>query len=128
MRKAFTGHASFLIYDVVGMSRGTAISRHAIVLTAFLISGVMHAIVSPISLSCDAPWQVAYYCCVGATIALENIAQQIYCHYQTAAGGKEVDDRKAYWRIAGYLWVTFFHLWSTAKFVYSPVQCMYGST
>lgn len=122
MRKAFTGHAAFLVHDIIAMPRGAAVSRYVIILTAFLISGAMHAIIPPVSLSCHGVWQVAYYCCVGATIALENVVQQIYRHYQTPLDGKGVE-RNAYWRTAGYMWVTFFHLWTTSKFAYPPIVC-----
>lgn len=106
----------------MGMRRGTAFSRSAILLTVFLISGVMHAMIPPVS-RCEFFWQVAYYGCVGITIALENFLGHIVRHYQAPAGGKEVVGASAYWRTAGYLWTLCFHLWTTAKFDYPLIAC-----
>lgn len=122
MRKAFTGHAAFVVHDIMGMSRGSEYSRHVIILIALLISGGVHAIIPPISLSCYGVWQVAYYCCVGATIALENVIRQFDRHYQISLGGKELVGRSAR-KTAGYAWVIFFHLWTTPTFAYPPVVC-----
>lgn len=126
MRKAFTGNAAFLVHDIMGLSRGTEFSRQVIILVVLLISGSMHAVIPPLSLSCHGVWQVAYYCCVGATITLENVMRQFHRHYQISHGGKELMGRSAGTR-AGYMWVIFFHLWTTAKFAYPPVICHYRS-
>lgn len=124
MRKAFTGHAAFVVHDIMGMSRGTDFSRQVIILIACLISGGLHAIIPPVSLSCNGVWQVAYYCCVGATITLENVMRQFHRHYSVSLGGQELMGRSAR-RTAGYVWVIFFHLWTTSKFAYPPVVCYY---
>ena len=127
MRKALTGNAAFVVHDIMGVSRGTEFSRQAIILMALLISGGIHAITPPISLSCHGVWQIAYYCCVGATITLENVMRQFYRHYQISLGGKELMGKSAR-RTAGYMWVIFFHLWTTSKFAYPPVVCHYRHT
>ena len=122
MRKAFTSHAAFLIHHILGMPRGTGLARHAIVLIAFLVSGVMHAMVPPVSL-CEGVWQMAYYSCVGITIAAENVLGQVFRHYQASCTGPKKAGRSACWRVAGYLWVAFFHLWTTATFDYPSIIC-----
>lgn len=122
MRKAFTGHAAFLVHDIMGMSRGSEVSRHVILLTALLISGGMHAIIPPLSLSCHGVWQVAYYGSVGVTIVLENVVRRYYRRYQKSQAGKELLGSNAR-RAIGYMWVIFFHLWTTSKFAYPPVVC-----
>ncbi len=124
LRKVFTGHASFLIHDVMGIPRRIALARPAIVITAFLISGIIHLIsMRPRSLSCTGPWHFAFYCLMGVTVALERVLQQIYGHSPTA-WQRKMGARKAYWRTSGYVWVACFHLWTTARFAYPPMQCM----
>lgn len=124
MRKAFTGHAAFLVHDIMGLSRGSELSRQVIIMTALLISGGMHAIIPPASLSCDGAWQVAYYSCVGVTVVLENVVRQFHRHYQVSRNGKELIGRRTC-RTIGYMWVIFFHLWTTSTFAYPPVVCLH---
>lgn len=133
MRKGFTGNASFLVCDVIGLPRGASVSRYAILLIAFLISGAIHAIIPPVSVisfSCEGPRILAYYCSAGGAIVLENFLQRIYRHYQKRLGGKGGTGgvgKNRYWLITGYFWVAIFHLWATHRFLYPPVVCMYGA-
>lgn len=52
MRRAFIGHAEFLIHDIFRLRRDSPLSQPAINLVSFLISG---ASVSPLNLDCAGP-------------------------------------------------------------------------
>ncbi|MCJ1464441.1 hypothetical protein MMC07_003054 [Pseudocyphellaria aurata] len=124
MRKAFTGHASLLVYDVLGMPRRAPHSRAAIIFVAFLISGVMHSLTTPLPLRCAAPLTMLYYCGVGATVVLEYSLQSLFKRYFTNKTGLVGDSPML--RVLGYLWVLFFHLWTTAKSTYPLTSCSFN--
>ncbi len=124
MRRAFTAHASFFIHDILRLGRGSP-SRTAIVFVSFLISGAMHAVVSPLPLHCAGLRVLSYYCGLGALIMCENGLIRVYdrwCHRRADRSSGVIGHSKLCY-IAGYVWVTFFHLWTTAKVVYPNVFC-----
>lgn len=121
MRKAFTGHASLLVYDVLGMPRRAPRSRAAIIFLAFLISGVMHSLATPLPLMCAAPLTMLYYCGVGATVVLEYGLQRLIERHFIKRTGLTSDS--SFLRVLGYIWVLFFHLWTTAKTTYPLTFC-----
>ena len=123
MRKAFTGHASLLVHDVLGMPRRAPQSRAAIIIVSFMISGAMHSLVAFLPLTCAGPKLMLYYGGLGMVVALENGVQQIYWRYSTTLKQIGVDGNKSSWRVLGYLWVIFFHVWTTAKGTYPLAFC-----
>lgn len=132
MRRAFIGHAVFLIHDIFRLRRASPLSQPAIILVSFLTSGAIHAFVSPLDLDCAGPRIVTYYCLVGVLILCENGLGRLYGKMKWPSQIAEKDDRVEvvghrsdfkWCYIAGYFWVVFFHLWTTAKLVYPNVFC-----
>ncbi len=132
MRRAFIGHAAFLIHDIFRLRQDSPISYPAIILVSFLTSGAIHAFVSPLNLDCAGPRVLTYYCLAGVLILCENELGRLYVKMKWPSQIAEKNDRvevvghhsdSKWCCIAGYFWVVFFHLWTTAKLVYPNVFC-----
>lgn len=132
MRRAFIGHAAFLIHDIFRLRRDSPLSQPAIILISFLTSGAIHAFVSPLDLDCAGPRVLTYYCLAGVLILCENGLGRLYVQIEWPGQIAEKSNRvevvghrsNSKWcYIAGYFWVVFFHLWTTAKVVYPNVFC-----
>lgn len=126
MRKAFTGHASLLVNDVLGLPRRTPQSRAAIIFVSFLISGAMHSLVTSLPLMCAAPQTMLFYGAVGGTVVLENVVQTVFQRYSISLKKTGLVGKQSNWHVLGYLWVVFFHLWTTAKSTYPLATCDSG--
>lgn len=132
MRRAFIGHAAFLLHDIFRLRRDSPLSHPAIILVSFLTSGAIHAFVSPLDLDCAGPRVVTYYCLAGVLILCENGLGRLYVKMKWPSQIAEKSDHvevvghhsdSKWCCIAGYSWVVFFHLWTTAKVVYPNVFC-----
>lgn len=132
MRRAFIGHAAFLIHDIFRLRQDSPLSYPAIILVSFLTSGAIHAFVSPLDLDCAGPRVVTYYCLAGVLILCENGLGRLYVKIKWPSETAEKNDRvevvghhsdSKWCYIAGYFWVVFFQLWTTAKLVYPNVFC-----
>lgn len=88
-----------------------------------MISGAMHSLVALLPLNCAGPKLMLYYCGLGMIVALENGVQQIFWRYSTTLNKIGLDGKKSNWRVVGYLWVIFFHVWTTAKSTYPLAFC-----
>lgn len=123
LRRAFVEHARFFVRKVLRMPQETVASRYMIMLAVFFISAFMHIVSLQISISCGGPYLVAYYCGIAVVIALEHLVEELYERYfrNTVRKGSYKD--KPYWRVMGYLWVAFFHIWTTPKVVYPIMFC-----
>ena len=123
MRKAFTGHAGFLVHDVFGMPRRTLQSRAAIIMVSFLISGAMHSVVTPLAVRCAGPRLMLYYGGIGGMVVLEDRIQTLFRRYSATWNKTGLFSNKLNWHVLGYLCVAFFHLWTTAKTTYPLAFC-----
>lgn len=126
MRNAFTGHASLLVNDVLGMPPRTPQSRAAIIFVSFLISGAMHSLVTPVPLMCAAPKTMLFYSAAGGAVVLENVVQTAFQRYSIYLNKTGLVGKQFNWHVLGYLWVISFHLWTTAKSTYPLATCDFG--
>lgn len=121
MRRSFTGHASYIVSNILGLPRVSSITRCAIVFISFLISGIMHALVSPMPLSCAGPRVMLFYCGLAGVVILESMITRLCQRYNSRM---EKNGLIPYFQFAGYIWVGLFHVWTTPKVVYPSVVCV----
>lgn len=126
MRKAFTGHASLVVHDVLGMPRRAPQSRAAIIFVSFLVSGALHSLVSPQSLKCASPPIMLYYCQFGGVVVLEHVVQRVLERYSATLNKTGLAGNQSNWQLLGYVWVICFHLWTSLKSTAPLVLCDRG--
>lgn len=121
MRRSFTAHASLLVCDILGLPRVSLVSRCAIILVSFFISGVMHTLVSPMPLFCAGSRIMLFYCGLGGVVILESLMMEFGGRY---SGMIERKGLTPFLHFCGYVWVAVFHVWTTAKVLYPSMVCI----
>lgn len=110
--------SSFIIQRVLGISRGTQLSRYARLVTIFAISALMHVLVDvaagmPVSSS----GAIRFFLTQAFGILVEDIVVSIYCGF--LARGRP---RPSYYYLlekgVGFMWVGVFMVWSSPAYVY----------
>ena len=127
LQRAFVEHARVFIHGILRIPQGSLVARYMTMLVVFFISATMHIVSLRISIRCAGPHLVAYYCGIAIVIALENLIDELYKRYLRGGEQKGSDKRDRYWQAMGYIWVAFFHIWTTPKFVYPIIFCPYQS-
>ncbi|MCJ1393532.1 hypothetical protein MMC18_006407 [Xylographa bjoerkii] len=123
MRKAFTSHAVFIVNRVLHLPRNNAASRYLIIILTFLISAGLHVAAGIAPFRCAVYAQTRYYFSIAAAIILEDAVIWLY-RSKSSDSVLQVDDpRRTLWRLLGYSWVAFFHVWSISKFIFGSFSC-----
>lgn len=125
MRKAFVEHARVLVHSILRMPPDSFITRCMIVQAVFFISASMHIVALRISIRCGGKYLLIYYFGAGTVTVLENLVQRLYRQYHRTGPRKDLGKLYPYWKILGYLWVIFFHVWTTPKIFYPIITCSY---
>ncbi|MCJ1380033.1 hypothetical protein MMC17_003136 [Xylographa soralifera] len=123
MRKAFTSHAIFVVNKVIHLPRNNPTSRYLIIILTFLISAGLHVAAGIAPVRCAIYAQTRYYFSIAAVIILEDAVIWLYKSKFSDSVLSAEDPRRTLWRLLGYSWVAFFHVWSISKFIFGSFSC-----
>ncbi|MCJ1284029.1 hypothetical protein MMC26_003360 [Xylographa opegraphella] len=123
MRKAFTSHAVFVVNKVLHLPRNNPASRYLIIILTFLISAGLHVAAGIAPVRCAIYAQTRYYFSIAAVIMLEDAVIWLCKSWSSAHVLRPDDPRRTLWRLLGYSWVAFFHVWSISKFIFGSFSC-----
>ena len=140
MRKAFTGHASYLVNNILRLPKRGPISRYAIIYVSFMMSALMHTAITPGHERCLIGPQLTLYHCIIAAVVLEDV---VIAKCRAASGQRVVttdtkeipekirsqprtiDVKDAHqttallWKLVGYSWVASFWMWSGSNLMFA---------
>ncbi|MCJ1401037.1 hypothetical protein MMC11_004249 [Xylographa trunciseda] len=123
MRKAFTSHAVFIVNKVLHLPRNNPVSRYLIIILTFLISAGLHLAAGMALSECVVYAQTRYFFSIAAVIILEDAVIWLYKSKFSSSALPADDPRRTLWRLVGYSWVAFFHVWSSSKTTFSSFCC-----
>ena len=116
-RHVVSNPTNFIVSNVLQLRRGSLVSRYAVLMLHFLISGVLHAF---IDLASGIPWlssgAIRFFCTQGLGIVLEDVVQAIYF---LVFGRPPPSTPPTLWsRCLGHVWLALFLSWSVPTWLY----------
>lgn len=115
MRSGLEGVSNFLTYDVLHLPSYGTIPRYAKIFFSFALSGVMHLFADAGGgLSMHQSGALQFFCMQALGIMVEDGVQAIYRQFSrdTRSGPGNAE------RIAGYIWVVCFLVWTSPVWVF----------
>ena len=93
LRKPFVSHGTYLVHDILGMSRNSQVTRYLILLVTFVLLTTMHILVCPGMELCVIPAQIAIN--IGAAVAmiLEDGLIELYHKRKNDSGSPKIHDK-----------------------------------
>lgn len=119
-RQRMTSPATFITNTLLGLQRGTLMSRYTHLFFVFWISGLMHALSD---IAQGMPWQestsIRFFCIQ----ALGIIAEDTLLALRPRRSVRTIDSSGTWlFKILGYLWVMVFMVWSTPIWIYPSLS------
>ena len=122
-RQKFKGPATSITDTILGLQNGTVVARYTNLVLTFVISGLMHAITD---IAGGIPWRSSgaftFFCTQAFGIILEDSVQALY-RYRCGTR-RDYRPPQSWIRMAGYLWVFAFMVWSTPAWFYPLLRDM----
>ncbi|TGO61259.1 hypothetical protein BOTNAR_0131g00050 [Botryotinia narcissicola] len=119
-RQRLSSPAAWIIYDVLGMQKGSLAGRYTAMFIVFLISGIIHAIAE---LATGLKWKqsgvVRYFLTQYFGIVLEDIVKELSSKFGILRSEKLRN-------VIGYVWVFLFQVWSVPAWMYPQLVGIKG--
>ncbi|KAF7889118.1 hypothetical protein EAF00_009418 [Botryotinia globosa] len=119
-RQRLSSPAAWIIYDVLGMQKGSVAGRYAAMFIVFLISGISHAIPE---LATGLKWKqsgaVRYFLTQYFGIVLEDVVKELSSKFGILRSEKSRN-------VIGYVWVFLFQVWSVPAWMYPQLVGIKG--
>jgi len=117
LRNVIESPSDFISTSVLGLRKGTLLSRYTRLTLAFLISGVLHAALDhgqgvPFTES----GALKFFTMQALGIMVEDAMQEVY---QRCGGPSNVWSRGV-----GYTWVAFWFIWTTPTWTWRPARLL----
>lgn len=117
--------ASFVTNSVLGLPKGTPVSRYTHLFLTFFISGLMHAMTD---LAEGFTWQqsgsLRFFCTQAVGIIVEDGIRTFY--RWALPNWKQASTHQTFNKILGYIWVVIFMVWSTPAWIYPSLYANKG--
>lgn len=124
----YSNYGKIVAEKIFGFRPGSLLYKLAIAFTIFLISGVVHAVVSwQLGDLCGWHSDIYWFClnfvaCTSETVFCSGIFRKTIPFNATSSGRLVPIVQKAH----GFVWVFGFFFWSVPKWQYPKVHCLFG--
>ena len=116
LRQILTSPASFICHRLLHLSHGLLLTRYLKILLTFALSGMLHALAEyGAGLELQKSGTMRFFCTQAIGIMIEDGIQAIYPYFSRRSNP---GSQTLWMRLAGYLWVVSFLVWSTPAWFY----------